>query len=110
MQDHPSSSMSPSNTHNSETWKAYWKEQGQPWRTEPTIDEERQHRLLSYYQGAVDIERGMCPFKGSPYYVVTPFCRIRSYLSTMRKQGHGILTALAAVFAGQPLPVVWLPM
>ena len=64
MQDHPSSSMSPSNTHNSETWKAYWKEQGQPWRTEPTIDEERQQRLLSYYQGVVDIERGMYPFKG----------------------------------------------
>jgi uncharacterized protein YjbI with pentapeptide repeats len=64
MQDHPSSSMSPSNTHDSETWKAYWKEQGQPWRTEPTIDEERQQRLLSYYQGVVDIERGMYPFKG----------------------------------------------
>ena len=61
MQDHPSSSMSPSNTHDSETWKAYWKEQGQPWRTEPTIDEERQQRLLSYYQGVVDIERGMYP-------------------------------------------------
>src|SRR6266705_6110017 len=68
MQDHPSSSMSPSNTHNSETWKAYWKEQGQPWRTEPAIDEERQQRLLSYYQGVADIERGMYPFKGSPYY------------------------------------------
>ncbi len=60
--------MSPSNTHNSETWKAYWKEQGQPWRTEPAIDEERQQRLLSYYQGVADIERGMYPFKGSPYY------------------------------------------
>ena len=56
--------MLPSNTHDSETWKAYWKEQGQPWRTEPTIDEERQQRLLSYYQGVVDIERGMYPFKG----------------------------------------------
>src|SRR6266566_9625906 len=61
MQDHPSSSMSPSNTHNSETWKAYWKEQGQPWRTEPTIDEERQQELLNYYKGVVDIERGMYP-------------------------------------------------
>ncbi len=39
----------------------------------------------------------------------TTFCRIRSYLSTIRKQGHGMLTALAAVFAGQPLPVAWSP-
>ena len=39
----------------------------------------------------------------------TAFCRIRSYLSTMHKQGHSMLTALAAVFAGQPLPVAWGP-
>src|SRR5258708_38656568 len=64
MQDHPSSSTLPSNTNDLETWKAYWKEQGQPWRTEPAIDEARQQQLLSYYQGVVDIERGMYPFKG----------------------------------------------
>jgi hypothetical protein len=64
MQDHLSSSMYPSNTHDVETWKAYWNVQGQPWRTEPIIDEERQQRLLSYSQGDVDIERGMYPFKG----------------------------------------------
>ena len=64
MQDHPSSSTLPSNTDDSETRKSYWKEQEQPWRTEPAIDEERQQRLLSYYQGVVDIERGMYPFKG----------------------------------------------
>ena len=40
----------------------------------------------------------------------TAFCRIRSYLSTMRKQGHAMLAALAAVFAGQPLPIAWAPM
>jgi hypothetical protein len=39
----------------------------------------------------------------------TAFCRIRSYLSTMRKQGHAMLTALAAVFAGHPLPIAWAP-
>jgi transposase len=37
----------------------------------------------------------------------TAYCRLRSYLSTMRKQGHGMLEALAAVFAGAPLPVAW---
>ena len=37
----------------------------------------------------------------------TAFCRIRSYLSTLRKQGHRMLAALAAAFAGRPLPVAW---
>lgn len=31
------------------------------------------------------------------------FCRIRGYLSTMRKQGHNALAVLYSVFAGQPL-------
>jgi transposase len=39
----------------------------------------------------------------------TAFCHIRSYLSTMRKQGHTMLAALAAVFAGKPFPVAWAP-
>jgi transposase len=37
----------------------------------------------------------------------TVFCRIRSYLSTMQKQGHPMLAALSAVFHGQPLPIAW---
>ena len=40
---------------------------------------------------------------------VTAFCRIRSYLSTMQKQGHSMLSALTAVFHGHPLPVAWSP-
>ena len=36
---------------------------------------------------------------------ITAFCRIRSYLGTMRKQGQAMLAALAAVFAGCPLPI-----
>ena len=36
---------------------------------------------------------------------LTAFCRIRSYLSTMRKQGHTMLAALIAVFRGHPLPI-----
>src|SRR3989454_108326 len=39
----------------------------------------------------------------------TAFCRIRRYLSTMQKQGHSMLSALTAVFHGQPLPVAWGP-
>ncbi len=31
------------------------------------------------------------------------FCRIRSYISTMRKQGHNLLEALRSVFAGNPI-------
>jgi transposase len=39
----------------------------------------------------------------------TAFCIIRSYLSTMRKQGRSMLEAMAAVFAGTPFPVAWAP-
>lgn len=33
------------------------------------------------------------------------FCRIRSYLSSARKQGHSPLAALVRAFAGKPLPL-----
>lgn len=33
----------------------------------------------------------------------TAFARLRGYLSTLRKQGHALLAALEALFAGQPL-------
>jgi transposase len=33
------------------------------------------------------------------------FCRVRSYLSTLRKQGKNLLTALESVFRGSPEPV-----
>jgi hypothetical protein len=39
----------------------------------------------------------------------TAFCIIRSYLSTMRKQGRSMLGAMAAVFADSPFPVAWGP-
>jgi transposase len=31
------------------------------------------------------------------------FCRIRGYISTMRKQGNGVLEALAGASRGTPL-------
>ena len=37
----------------------------------------------------------------------TAFCAIRSYLSTMRKQGRSMLAAMVAVFAGAPFPIAW---
>src|SRR6266496_988259 len=39
----------------------------------------------------------------------TAFCIIRSYLSTMRKQGRSMLAALAAVFEDSPFPIAWEP-
>ena len=39
----------------------------------------------------------------------TAFCIIRSYLSTMRKQGRSMFGAIAAVFAGTPFSVAWDP-
>jgi transposase len=37
------------------------------------------------------------------------FCAIRSYLSTMRKQGRSMLAAMTAVFEGSPFPIAWEP-
>src|SRR5690348_8240810 len=44
-------------------WKEYWKEQGQEWRTEPEIDEERQKYLAEHRAIIPDIRKGIYPFK-----------------------------------------------
>jgi transposase len=62
---------------------------------------ERDLRMIKVQQkisGTFRIEQG-----------ATAFCAIRSYLSTMRKQGRSRLSALAAVFEGTPFPIAWEP-
>jgi hypothetical protein len=46
-----------------EAWKAYWKTQGQPWRTEPEIDAERKIYLTERREINPNIEQGIYPFK-----------------------------------------------
>jgi uncharacterized protein YjbI with pentapeptide repeats len=47
-----------------DAWRAYWKEQGQPWRTEPEIDLKRQEELSKHRAIVPDVEKGIYPFKG----------------------------------------------
>src|ERR1700694_5489944 len=51
-------------TDNREDWKDYWKQQGQPWRTEPEIDEKRQKYLEERRSIVPDTKQGIYPFKG----------------------------------------------
>ncbi len=46
-----------------EVWKAYWENQGQPWRTDPEIDVERQKYLEGRRNIKPDIEQDIYPFK-----------------------------------------------
>src|SRR5947207_10207525 len=46
-----------------EGWEVYWKAQGQPWRTEPEIDAERQTYLAERRMITPAIEQGSYPFK-----------------------------------------------
>jgi uncharacterized protein YjbI with pentapeptide repeats len=46
-----------------ESWIAYWKAQGQPWRTESEIDLERQKFLTERRSISPSIEEGIYPFK-----------------------------------------------
>jgi hypothetical protein len=46
-----------------EVWHHYWQVQGQPWRTEPEIDEERQKYLTERRHITPNIEQGIYPFK-----------------------------------------------
>lgn len=58
----PSKLPRPTNT-DEEAWKTYWQQQGQPWRTEPEIDAERQTYLIERLSIEPNIEKGIYPFK-----------------------------------------------
>lgn len=45
-------------------WSTYWTAQGQPWRTEPEIDDDRQVELEQRRAIVPDVEKGIYPFKG----------------------------------------------
>ncbi len=44
-------------------WDPYWEEQGQPWRTDPEIEVERQKYLAELYIIIPDYDEGSLPFK-----------------------------------------------
>src|ERR1700704_2951427 len=50
-------------TDDPDAWRAYWKAQGWPWRTEPEINEDRQKYLAERRAIVPDIEKGIYPFK-----------------------------------------------
>jgi uncharacterized protein YjbI with pentapeptide repeats len=50
-------------THDQDEWKAYWKTQGQSWRTEPEIATDRQKYLDEQGSITPDIVHGIYPFK-----------------------------------------------
>jgi uncharacterized protein YjbI with pentapeptide repeats len=51
-------------TNNQDEWKTKWKIYGQPWRTEPEIDKERQ-KYLAEWRGIIpNFEKDIYPFKG----------------------------------------------
>lgn len=45
-------------------WKAYWEACGQPWRTEPEINADREAILAAHRATAPDLDEGVYPFRG----------------------------------------------
>lgn len=50
--------------HVSIDWRMHWRDLGQPWRTAPPIDEDREQFLRDRLAVAPDVEQGIYPFKG----------------------------------------------
>jgi uncharacterized protein YjbI with pentapeptide repeats len=53
----------PTSDEDGEGWKAYWKAQGMPWRTEPEIDEGWRRYLAERRSVIQDVERGIFAFR-----------------------------------------------
>jgi uncharacterized protein YjbI with pentapeptide repeats len=53
----------PADNADTETWRAYWADQGMPWRTEPEIDETRRRYLAERRAITPDITHAIYPFK-----------------------------------------------
>ena len=51
------------NNDDKEAWKAHWKQQDQPWRTEPEIDADRQKYLAERRSIIPNVEQGIYPFR-----------------------------------------------
>src|SRR5258708_2701350 len=51
-------------TDDPDVWNVNWKTQGQPWRTEPEIDAERQKYLAERRAIVPDVTQGIYPFRG----------------------------------------------
>ena len=51
-------------TNDRAAWQGYWTERGQPWRTEPEIDLDRQGILAAHLAARPQGEQHPCPFKG----------------------------------------------
>jgi uncharacterized protein YjbI with pentapeptide repeats len=57
------STLQPPATNDPEAWRAYWKAQGWPWRTEPEISKEQQKYLTERRAVTPNIEKSIYPFK-----------------------------------------------
>ncbi len=55
--------------HDREAWCAYWEAQGQPWRTEPEIDAERQAFLTERRAIRPTIQEGIYPFSSADVHL-----------------------------------------
>jgi uncharacterized protein YjbI with pentapeptide repeats len=53
-------------TNDPATWKGYWEELNQFWRTEPEISQERQQEIKKRRAIVPDMQQGNYPFKGIP--------------------------------------------
>ena len=66
-------------------WRKFWEAVGQPWRTEPEIDAQRQKFLVESRNDLTDGQRNIYPLSG----VKLDRADIEWLLATHEKSGHG---------------------